>query len=1133
VTSQDGKPIVKVIDFGVAKAIGQHLTDKTVYTQFAQMVGTPLYMSPEQAGESSLDIDTRTDIYSLGVLLYELLTGTTPFDKERFKEVGYDEMRRIIREEEPPKPSTRLRKDEGGRMKDETKRTKRTRWDWFMPFSSFIPHPSSFQELDWIVMKCLEKDRNRRYETASALAADVERYLRDEAVQAGPPSAWYRLRKIVRRNKGPVLAASVIGVVLVAGIAGTATGLVRALVERNQKDQALRRVQEERDQKEDARRQTRQGLNMMTDEVLEDLLKRQVHDKHREFLRKVLAFHAEFAAANADDPDSRHSRAEGFYRVGRIRRTLGEIPEAEAAYREALAVLRSLVAELGDRDDYRYSLVRCCDGLGRLLSEYNLLMRGFSPPKKEIADIYREAIAHARLLVAKSPQVEYRSDLASPEANLAAQLYYSGQAKEAEPILRDALAIHNQLADEFPEVVDHRADLAGDYYLLATLLSNANRPKEANEAYRAALENMLKLEPLYRGRPEFREVRAKDHMTIAVLHLHLRERKKAEKAFRQAVTLGKELALEFPARPGIRDELAMAQNNLGKLLCDDGKLEEAEVAWRDCLELFQKLVVELPAKPDLRFQLLVAHHNLGIVVDKAKRRQEAEKLWRDGLMVGQKLVKEFPDRPDYRFKVAIDYDELAKMLYESGRFGEAVETWRDALALLKQLAGEFPGRPEFRKDCARIHCDLGNALFRKGWLDDAIVEYRAAIRIREDYPEARNNLGSALRDKGDLDGAITEYRTALRTHEKFPDAYRAHSNLGIALAMTGRPDEAIAEFREAIRLNKDYAEAHYGLGNVFYPGRLNEAIAQFREAIRIKSDYAEAHTNLGNALALMGELDEAIAEYRKAICINKDLFEAHYSLATALTGKGQLDDAIDELRKAIAISPESAKAHCKLGQALQHRGEFRNALEELRRGHKLSYKDPPWSQLSAAWVRQCERLIELEGQLPSFLEGKTTPASPEERIELAGLCSLKHLHRAAAGFWQKAFTDKPQLAEDLQAGHRYNAACAAALAGCGQGKDADKTDDKERDRLRHQALDWLRADLQAQRLLLEKDAKNAGPTVAVLMRHWLADPDFAGVRGDKALAKLPEAERQPWQKLWSAVADMLKRAQEKAAPEKK
>jgi serine/threonine protein kinase/uncharacterized protein HemY len=197
VTLHDGTPLVKIIDFGIAKAVGRPLTDKTLFTGYAQMIGTPLYMSPEQAALSNVDVDTRSDIYSLGVLLYELLTGTTPFDKERLKTVGFDELRRIIREEEPPKPSTRM--STVGQAA--TTASERRRSD---------PRKLSrlFRgELDWIVMKALEKDRNRRYETASAFAADVGRYLNDEAVQACPPSSFYRLRKFVRRHKAKLAVA--------------------------------------------------------------------------------------------------------------------------------------------------------------------------------------------------------------------------------------------------------------------------------------------------------------------------------------------------------------------------------------------------------------------------------------------------------------------------------------------------------------------------------------------------------------------------------------------------------------------------------------------------------------------------------------------------------------------------------------------------------------------------------------------------------------------------------------------------------------------------------------------------------------------------------------------------------------
>ncbi len=207
VTLHDGKPVPMVIDFGVAKATNQELTEKTLFTRFAQMIGTPEYMSPEQAEMSGLDIDARTDIYSLGVLLYELLTGTTPFGGEQLRQAGYAEIQRIIRETEPLKPSTRL-----STLGQTLTNVAQQRQSSPETLSRLVRG-----DLDWIVMKTLEKDRTRRYETAHALAEDIERHLRDEPISAGRPSALSRCRKFVRRHRALVVATIVVLVVLIAG----------------------------------------------------------------------------------------------------------------------------------------------------------------------------------------------------------------------------------------------------------------------------------------------------------------------------------------------------------------------------------------------------------------------------------------------------------------------------------------------------------------------------------------------------------------------------------------------------------------------------------------------------------------------------------------------------------------------------------------------------------------------------------------------------------------------------------------------------------------------------------------------------------------------------------------------------
>jgi serine/threonine protein kinase/tetratricopeptide (TPR) repeat protein len=257
VSVQDGRPVPKVIDFGVAKALHQPLADGSLYTEVGQVVGTLEYMTPEQAELSALDVDTRADVYGLGVLLYELLTGTTPLDRKSLRRAGYAEVLRRVRDEEPPKPSTRLSESQetlaaaaARRRTDPGRLAKEVRGD-----------------LDWIVMRCLEKDRTRRYETASALARDVERYLHDEPVEASPPGAGYRLRKLLRKHRAAVGTAAAFVLLLLAAV-GISAGLAVRATEAEAKARDKERLAlEERDAKEQARREAEAAQRKQADAV--------------------------------------------------------------------------------------------------------------------------------------------------------------------------------------------------------------------------------------------------------------------------------------------------------------------------------------------------------------------------------------------------------------------------------------------------------------------------------------------------------------------------------------------------------------------------------------------------------------------------------------------------------------------------------------------------------------------------------------------------------------------------------------------------------------------------------------------------------------------------------------------------
>jgi eukaryotic-like serine/threonine-protein kinase len=649
VTLYDGVPVVKVIDFGIAKAIGQSLTDKTLFTGFAQLIGTPLYMSPEQAELSGLDVDTRSDIYSLGVLLYELLSGTTPFDGERLRALGYDELRRVIREEEPVKPSTRVSTlgaaaaTVAANRGSDPKRLSRL-------FRG---------ELDWVVMKCLEKDRNRRYETAAALAADVRHYLHDEPVLACPPAAVYRLQKFARRNQRALLMLALLGVMLLTSLVALTVGLVAADRERQRAERAYQ---------EEARRrhQAREVLDRMTSLLVEDHLAKQpaLTEEHKAFLRQALEAYEEFAAETGSDEASRHGVAGAYRNVGRIRRRLGQAPGAEALFRQAAERYADLAADFPANPLYRQELAACHSDRGNALADTSRVQESLAA--------YAEARAVLKQLVAEFPAVgSYRRELARTHHNRGNALAQLGRLPEAEDACREAVALGQQLKREFPKVAEYREGLARAHANLSTILAALGRADESEAALRDALALFRELAADFPTLPSYRHLLAQTHLNLANRLRNAGRTDGVEAAYRDAVAVFRQLAADFPSVPKYRQDLATDLMNLGAVFKDSRRYAESAAAYDEALGLARRLVADHPAEPDYRNRLGTLHFNRGLLLAATDRFPEAKRAYADALAEREQLVAAFPANGGYHHNLASTLVNLAELRRAQGDFAGA------------------------------------------------------------------------------------------------------------------------------------------------------------------------------------------------------------------------------------------------------------------------------------------------------------------------------------------------------------------------------------------------------------------------------------------------------------------------------
>ena len=863
VTINDGRPVPKVIDFGVAKATGQRLTERTLFTAFAQMVGTPLYMSPEQAEMTSLDIDTRSDIYSLGVLLYELLTGTTPFDQERMRAAAFDEIRRIIREEEPPKPSTRI----------STLGESRTATAAHRQVDSHRLGKLVQGDLDWIVMKALEKDRTRRYDTASNFAADVLRHLSDKPVEACPPSAAYRFRKFARRNR-TVLATSALilfFLVLMGGGVGWAM-----------RDRAVRHAALE------------QGVNSALDEVqawhqrenwpeamaavkrAEGLLA--AGDQTPELSKRVNQWRAnletvvrleEIALSNSDGAQFDISTA-GHRQYEREFRALGIDIDGQTT-EEAAARIRGAADQ------------RPVDpGPGSMGAvSRNILVEPAPRRWNKPEEWWRRPLAVAQ--VADPDEMRVRVRLAVEKGDAAALLTVA-KSPDSRRLPGSTLRF---LAREVYWT-------AGDQDLAIEILRRAQRDHPNDFWINHALGNFLK-HPQTRH-PQF--VESINYWTAAVslrpqsawAHLCLAE------SLLLAGRLDDSTAVSRKAIE-LKPDFAEAYHNLGNILLDQAKLDEAIEAYRKAIELKPDLaqpysglgnVLRKQGKLDdalaayrkaieLQPNLAGAINNLGLdLVDQGKL-DEAIAAYHKAI----KLQPYFP----------LAYANLGTALQKQGKADEAIEAFRKAI--------------ELNPSDGDVYHNIGVNLADRGKHDEAIIAYRKAIELKPGDADIYYNLGIALQKQEKLDEAIAVYHKAIELKPKFAEAY---TNLGNSLQSQGMVDESIAAYRKAIELKPDLANAHDNLGNSLQAqGKLDDALAAYRKAIELQPNFANAYDNLGTALQAQGKFDEAVVAYRKAIELQPDLANAYAALGSALQTQGKLDEANNAWRKAMALQPNDAK----------------------------------------------------------------------------------------------------------------------------------------------------------------------------------------------------------------------------------
>jgi tetratricopeptide (TPR) repeat protein len=801
VAQYDGKPVPKVIDFGVAKATGQSLTDLTMFTGFGDVIGTLEYMSPEQAEVNQLDVDTRSDIYSLGVLLYELLTGTTPLEHERVRKAGLLEMLKIVREEEPPKPSMRLSTTE------QLPSISANRGLEPKKLSGLVKG-----ELDWIVMKALEKDRARRYETANGFATDVRRYLDDEAVQACPPSASYRLRKFTRRNKAALLMVSLAVAGLLTLVVGLAVSNHLIVAERNQKTRALALAEAQRTHAQAnlwraniAIRELMTKTAIGNDDVPLAVRKR--------FSDEAVKYYQALIQDSPSDQISRYETAVGYQRLGLLHLNWKEVGSAEKCYRKSIAIFEGLLAEDPGNQKYREQLGFAWLGIGDMLRIGGRLEEG---------------------LVASTRGEE----------------------------------IYEKLLRETPNSFDYAYGVALSMRHLSTVQIGMEKYQDAKSSCSRAVELLTNLVAGRFGPDTYPTERSQDALWVEMSSSkeqmgfgfrHAKQNDEAAIAFQQAVGL-LEKARDFdPQKAYFLYRLGEIHRQIGLVEIDRNRLDKAEQELRRSVEIYQQCIQKFPEETPSHPEWAECYGDLSRLLVSTGRAQEAQALMA-ALRADQaaRLTKAL----DHNINVLEVRIQLAHILFDGSKLDEAMANFTDAVKLAPAAT------PELKLALADVGSQLAEALRDKQKPEKAERAFRQAISLRQPLADAPpairqaqandyHHMAFVLTPASRWHEAEDDIRTALRLKQtlvdEFPDndAYRmhladSHIGLGIIACAAGRTSDTMQALGEAAAiLNKVAAEtagtedievwvghASWQMGDVWLQlGRFGDAEQAYQKAL--------------------------------------------------------------------------------------------------------------------------------------------------------------------------------------------------------------------------------------------------------------------------------------------------------------